>query len=243
MTAPANLLAAGGGSGRIKPSPPRRNWSSNAWINFALRRTGGLLLSLFLLVVLTFMMVPLIPGDPARAIAGTDASPETLAKLRDQMGLDDPMPVRFLDYITGLTQFDLGLSFRFNDSVAAIVATKLPYTAQLALMAIAVVLIVAIPVGLAVGVLTRGGRRRWLDLTFSNIAGFLASLPGYVTATLLVVAFAIMVPIFPAGGADSLAALVLPTLALGIGPACAVARVVRQETSTVLEQDYMRTAR
>lgn len=243
MTAPANLLAAGGSSGRVKPPSPRRTWSSNAWINFAVRRTGGLLLSLFLLVVLTFMIVPLIPGDPARAVAGTDASAETLARLRAQMGLDDPMPVRFLDYVTGLLQFDLGTSFRFNDAVAGIVATKLPYTAQLALMAIAVVLIVAIPVGLAVGVLTRGGRRRWLDLAFSNVAGFLASLPGYVTATLLVVAFAIMVPIFPAGGADSLAALVLPTLALGIGPACAVARVVRQETATVLEQDYMRTAR
>ncbi len=250
MTAGAKILEAGTGDfagGAAGPGrrnvPPRGNWTSNAWVNFAIRRTGGLLLSLFLLVVLTFMIVPLIPGDPARAIAGTDASPETLARLREQMGLDDPLPLRFLDYLTGLLQFDLGTSFRFNDAVAGIVATKLPYTAQLALMAIAVVLVVAIPAGMGVGVLTRGGRRRWLDLVFSNVAGFLASLPGYVTATLLIVAFAIMVPIFPAGGADSLAALVLPTLALGIGPACAVARVVRQETATVLEQDYMRTAR
>ena len=246
---PRTLEAAASATvaGHPEPGTPVRKavrrWSSSAWMDFALRRAGGLLLSLFLLVVLTFMMVPLIPGDPARAIAGTDASAETLARLRAQMGLDDPLPVRFLDYVTGLAQFDLGNSFRFNDAVADIVATKLPYTAQLAFLAITVVLLVAVPAGLAVGVLTRGGRRRWLDLAFGNTAGFLASLPGYVTATLLVVAFAIMVPIFPAGGADSLSALILPTLALAIGPTCAVARVVRQETATVLEQDYMRTAR
>ncbi|WP_312178510.1 ABC transporter permease [Arthrobacter sp.] len=228
-----------GPAGRVR----RRRWSSNAWLNFAIRRSGGLLLSLFVLVVLTFLMVPLIPGDPARAIAGTDASAETLALLRERMGLDKPLPVQFLDYLTGLFQFDLGTSFRFNEAVSVIVATKLPYTAQLALMAITVVLLVAVPAGMAVGVLTRGGRRRWLDMGFGNVAGFFASLPGYVTATLLVVLFAIMIPIFPAGGADSLGALVLPTLALALGPTCAVARVVRQETATVLEQDYMRTAR
>ena len=248
MTLNARTLeAAAGGAGGQHASGPapagRRTWASSAWANFALRRAGGLLLSLALLVVLTFMIVPLIPGDPARAIAGTDASVETLARLRAQMGLDDPMPARFLDYVAGLLQFDLGTSFRFDDAVTTIVATKLPYTAQLAFMAIAMVLLVAVPAGMAVGVLTRGGRRRWLDLAFGNAAGFLASLPGYVTATLLVVAFAIVLPIFPAGGADSLDALVLPTLALAIGPACAVARVVRQETATVLEQDYMRTAR
>ncbi|MDR6989144.1 peptide/nickel transport system permease protein [Paenarthrobacter nitroguajacolicus] len=216
---------------------------SNPWFGFAARRLGGVILSVFLLVTLTFLIVPLIPGDPARAIAGTDATPDTLARLRETMGLDQPMPVRFLDYVSSLMQFDLGTSFRFNDPVTAIIASKLPYTAQLAFTAIIVVLLVSTSTGMAVGILTRGGRRRWLDLLFGNVAGFLASLPGYVTATLLVVAFAIMVPIFPAGGADSISALVLPTLALALGPTCAVARVVRQETATVLEQDYMRTAR
>lgn len=220
-----------------------RKWTSNLWVGFALRRAGGLLLSLGLLVVLTFLMVPLIPGDPARAIAGPDASAETLAALRAQMQLDEPLLTRFGSYVSGLLQFDLGTSFRFNDPVSAIIATKLPYTFQLALMAIVLVLIVAVPLGMAVGIATRGGRRRWLDMAFGNVAGFFASLPGYVTATLLIVVFAIFIPIFPAGGADSLKALVLPTLALGIGPTCAVARVVRQETATVLEQEYMRTAR
>ncbi|NKX54473.1 ABC transporter permease [Arthrobacter mobilis] len=240
MTVTANT-AAGPGPQAPQAGVSRRPGSH--WAGFALRRAGGLLLSLVMLIVLTFMIVPLIPGDPAQAIAGTDASPETVAQLRGQMGLDDPLPVRFADYVAGLAQLDLGNSFRFNDAVGGIIATKLPYTAQLAAMAIILVLAIAVPVGMAVGILTRGGRRRWLDLAFGNVAGFLASLPGYVTGTLLIVLFSILWRVLPAGGADSLQALILPTVALGIGPACAVARVVRQETATVLEQDFMRTAR
>ncbi|MCP1415753.1 ABC transporter permease [Paenarthrobacter sp. A20] len=218
-------------------------WASNPWVDFAVRRLGGVLLSLVMLVVLTFLIVPLIPGDPARAVAGTDASAETVAKLRAQMGLDEPLGVQFLDFVGGLLHFDLGTSFRFNDSVSLLIAAKLPYTAQLAFAAIVLVLLLAVPLGMATGILTRGGRKRWLDMLFGNTAGFLASLPGYVTATLFILCFAILIPVFPAGGADTLSALVLPTVALALGPACAVARVVRQETATVLEQDFMRTAR
>lgn len=225
------------------PDTGRGGWRSNPWVDFTIRRAGGLLLSLVILVVITFMIVPLIPGDPAVAIAGTDATPAAVEALRERMGLNDPLTVRFIDYVGGLLQFDLGSSFRFGLPVADIVAAKLPFTAQLAVLAIAVVLLVSIPVGMAVGILTRGGRHRWLDLAFANVAGLLASLPGYVVGTLLIVVFAIIWPVLPAGGADSLSALVLPTAALSLGPTAAVARVVRRETSTVLEQDYMRTAR
>ncbi|MFC4428893.1 ABC transporter permease [Citricoccus alkalitolerans] len=239
---PARNKNLEGGSGTSPAAPRRGRWSS-PWLDFALRRAGGLLLSLMILVVITFMIVPLIPGDPAVAIAGTDATPAAVEALRERMGLNDPMGVRFVDYVGGLLQLDLGTSFRFGLPVTDIVAAKLPFTAQLAVLAIAVVLLVSIPVGMAVGILTRGGRNRWLDVTFANVAGFLASLPGYVVGTLLIVVFAIMWPVLPAGGADSLSALVLPTAALALGPTAAVARVVRRETSTVLEQDYMRTAR
>lgn len=233
-------LQDGGGSATTRGRP---RWGSNPWVGFAIRRGGGLLLSLVILVVITFLIVPLIPGDPAVAIAGTEASPATVEALRERMGLNDPLIVQFVNYISGLLHLDLGSSFRFGLPVAEIVGSKLPFTAQLALLAIAIVLLVAIPVGMTVGILTRGGRNRWLDVGFANVAGFLASVPGYVVATLLIVGFAIVWPVLPAGGADSLAALVLPTASLALGPTAAVARVVRRETSTVLEQDYMRTAR
>lgn len=223
--------------------PRTSRFASNPWVDFAIRRALGVVVSVVILVVLTFMIVPLIPGDPAQAIAGTDASPETVSAIRSQLGLDDSLWSQFAAYVGGLAGFDLGTSFRFGLPVADIIAAKLPFTAQLALMAIIFILAVAVPVGLTVGILTRGGRRRWLDVVFANLAGFFASLPGYVTATLLILLFAILWPALPAGGADTYPALILPTLALALGPTAAVARVVRRETSVVLEQDYMRTAR
>jgi peptide/nickel transport system permease protein len=224
-------------------APPRRRGGGTGWGAFVLRRLGGLALSLGLLVVLTFLVVPLIPGDPAVAILGANASPDAVAALRERLHLDQPLPVQFLDYLRGLTTFDLGESFRYNTPVTATIATKLPYTATTALGAILLVIVVAIPVGMTVGVLTRSGRRPWLAVGFGTVAGFLASIPAYVAGTLLVVVFAIWLKVLPAGGAATPSAYVLPIIALALGPTFAVARVVVQETYAVLHQDYMRTAR
>ncbi|WP_022879185.1 ABC transporter permease [Microbacterium sp. B19] len=174
------------------PAPPvRRRGGGSGWGSFALRRLGGLALSLGLLVLLTFLIVPLIPGDPAVAILGPNASPDAVAALRERLHLNDPLPVQFLDYLRGLFTFDLGQSFRYNTPVTDTIATKLPYTATTALGAIVVVLLVAIPVGMTIGVLTRSGRRPWLAVGFGAVAGFFASVPAYVAGTLLVVVFAI----------------------------------------------------
>lgn len=226
------------------PAPPvRRRGGSSGWGSFALRRLGGLVLSLGLLVLLTFLIVPLIPGDPAVAILGPNASADAVAALRERLHLDDPLPVQFLDYLHGLVTLDLGQSFRYNTPVTTTIATKLPYTATTAIGAIIVVILVAIPVGMAIGVLTRSGRRPWLAVGFGTVAGFFASFPAYVAGTLLVVVFAIWLKILPAGGAATSSAYILPIAALALGPTFAVARVVVQETYAVLHQDYMRTAR
>ncbi|WP_088318332.1 ABC transporter permease [Kineosporia sp. R_H_3] len=213
------------------------------WVRFAVRRAGGLALALALLVTVTFLIVPLIPGDPARAIAGSTASPQAVATIRADLGLDRPLPQRFAEYVAGLARGDLGTSFRYRVPVSDVVTARLPYTVQLAVPAIALVLVLAIPLGMAVGVLTRGGRRRRLDVAFGALAGTVAAVPPYVMGTLLVVVFAIGLKLFPPGGAQTQASLVLPILALAVGPACAVARVVRAETSSVLEQEFLRTAR
>ncbi|WP_104045424.1 ABC transporter permease [Arthrobacter sp. ZGTC412] len=228
------------------PAPPLgigHRIARSTWGSFALSRLGGLFLSLALLVVLTFLIVPLIPGDPAVAILGPDATPEAVAALRKKLNLDLPLYEQFVLYLQGLLSLDLGNSFRFGTPVTALIATKLPYTAQLAFASILVVILVAIPLGMLIGVLTRGGRRPALALGFGTVAGFLASFPGYVAATLLVVVFGLWLKVLPAGGVDSPFAFVLPTAALAFGPTFAVARVVRQETYMVLEQDYLRTAR
>ncbi len=177
------------------------------------------------------------------AILGANASPDAVAALRERLHLDQPLPLQFLDYLRGLATFDLGQSFRYNTPVTTTIATKLPYTATTALGAILLVIVIAIPVGMTIGVLTRSGRRPWLAVGFGTVAGFFASVPAYVAGTLLVVVFAIWLKVLPAGGAATQSAYVLPIVALALGPTFAVARVVVQETYAVLHQDYMRTAR
>lgn len=221
----------------------RGAWLRSDWAAFALRRLGGLALSLALLVIGVFLIVPLIPGDPAVAMLGTKATPEAIANLRERLGLDQPLWAQFFDFVGGIFRGDLGSSFRYGVPVTEIIATKLPYTTLLALGSIAVVIIVAIPLGMTVGVLTRGGRRGTISTIFGTVAGFLASFPAYVAGTLLVIVFAIWLRMLPAGGVDSAGFWVLPIAALALGPTFAVARVVRQETYTVLQQDFIRTAR
>lgn len=226
-------------SGQRRSSP----LSSSDWAVFAVRRAGGLTLSLGLLLLVTFLIVPLIPGDPAMAMLGSDATPQAVEQLRTKMGLEDPLIVQFWSYLVGVATGGLGTSFRYGIPVSEIIATKLPYTAGLAFGSIIMVLIVSIPLGLCIGVLTRGGRRGGLAAAFGAIAGFLASFPTAVAGTVLVVIFAIWLKWLPAGGAEGPVSMLLPIIALSIGPAFAVTRVVRQETYGVLLQDFMRTAR
>lgn len=222
---------------------PRMRWHRTTWGSFVLRRGGGLLLSLALLVLMTFLIVPLIPGDPAVAILGTDATPDAVAALRERLNLDLPLWQQFAIYLQSLAAFDLGDSFRYSTPVLTTIVTKLPYTAALAFGAIAVVVVVSIPLGMTIGVLTRGGRRPGLAVGFGVVAGFLASFPAYVAATLLIVVVSIWWRLLPPGGVTAPGWFVLPIAALALGPTFAVARVVRQETYSVLHQDYMRTAR
>jgi peptide/nickel transport system permease protein len=229
----------------LEPGPGPRaagRWRVG-WRGLVVQRGLGLLLSLAILAVVTFLIVPLLPGDPARAILGTHATPEAVAAMRERLGLDASLPSRFASYVNGLLHFDLGTSFRYGTPVSQTISTKLPYTLQLAGLAILAVVAIGVPSGMLVGVLTRGGRRPRLGLMFGAVAGFMASIPGYVTGTILIVVFAIWLHLLPPGGATTPSSVVLPVLALALGPAFAVARVVRQETYDVLAQDFMRTAR
>jgi peptide/nickel transport system permease protein len=215
------------------------------WVDFAIKRTFGVVANLVVLVLVTFFIVRLIPGDPAVSVAGLDASVEQVEQVRVQLGLTGPLPQQLFDYLARLTHGDLGQSFALNDSVVHIISVRLPFTAGIALLAMLLVLVVAVPSGMAVGVLTRGGRHRWLDNAFGFGTSLVAAVPGYIMATFLVLVFAVNLAILPPAYSLAHPALsfVLPILGLAIGPICIVARVVRRETAVVLEQDYIRTAR
>jgi len=225
------------------PRAGRRGPGLHPWVRFGLRRLGGLLLSFAVLTIVTFLIVPLIPGDPAAVAAGDGASAAQIDRMRQELGLEQPLLIQFVDYFRGIITLDLGTSFISGEEVSHVIFSRFPFTAQIALLAIVLVLVIAVPAGMGVAILTRGGRLPWLDHGFNVVTGFIYAVPQYVMGTLLVVVFAVTLGWFPAAGAATLDSLVLPTAGLMFGPACVIARVVRRETAVVLDKDYVRTAR
>lgn len=220
-------------------------FSMSPWWRFAVKRGAGLVLTAGVLVLFTFVVVRLIPGDPAVQAAGPDADAARVAEVRSQLGLDRGLWRQFTDYVAGLAHGDLGQSFALHQPVSELIAARLPFTLTVTLGAMILMLLIAVPAGMCVGILTRGGRRRWLDGAFGVLTGGLAAVPSYVTSTLLILVFPVALAVlYPAyTQLHQYPSLVLPILALSIGPICIVSRVVRREIAVVLEQDYMRTAR
>lgn len=227
-------------------APPRTSGISvSPWWRFAVKRGGGLILTVIVLVVATFVIVRLIPGDPAVQAAGPDADVARVAEVRAQLGLDRPVWRQFTDYLGALVHGDFGQSYALHQPVSELIAARLPFTLTVTVGAMVLMLLVAVPAGMVVGILTRGGRRRWLDGAFGVLTGGVSAVPSYVTATLLILIFPVALAVlYPAyTQLHQYPSLVLPILALAIGPICILSRVVRREIAVVLEQDYMRTAR
>ncbi|MEU1350290.1 ABC transporter permease [Streptomyces sp. NPDC005775] len=229
--AAASAAATAAGAGRSARLGP--------WSTFLVRRLVGLAAVAGTLVVGTFLMVQLIPGDPARVVAGAEASPADVERARHDLGLDQPLPVRFGTYTSGLLRGDMGTSFQTREPVAEIIGGRLPFTAEIALLSVLVVLVLAVPIGLAAA--ARGSRRT--DASFTFVTGMVGATPEYIIGTLLVLGFAIELGWFPAAGAETLGSMVLPIAALVLPATCVMARIVRSEATRVLAQDYMRTAR
>ncbi|QBI56684.1 ABC transporter permease [Streptomonospora litoralis] len=235
----------GGGATEAAPAATQgaARPARSPWPRFLMRRLGGVAVVLAVLVVATFLLVQLVPGDPARQVAGPDATPRQIAAVEQRLGLDRPPLERFTSYVGGLVTGDLGTSFRTGQPVLEVIAGRLPFTAQLALLAVLAVLVIAVPLGMAVAVACRGGRRRRLDTLFSTATSVFGSTPEYIVGTALVLVFAVWLGWLPAAGAATVPSLLLPIAAVALPPACHLSRIVRREAAVVLEQDYMRTAR
>lgn len=192
-------------------------------------------------VVLTFSMVHLIPGDPARAIAGAHADQSAIEIARQQFGLDKPILEQFTNYIGGLLQGDLGVSFKTKQPVADIIAQKIGPTLSLALFAIVLIAVFGVLIGLVSGIISQRQNASF-DAFFSGVTGALSAMPHYLTATFLVFLFAVMWKIFPVAGAEDFRALILPGIAVALRPIMMVARVIKVRTTEVLELSFVRTA-
>nr|WP_203416219.1 ABC transporter permease [Jiangella ureilytica] len=218
-------------------------WVGNPWARFLLRRTGRLLVSLAVLVTLAFLMIHLIPGDPVRAALGVTAPPDLVEARREALGLNDPIGVQLADYVRALFAGDLGTSMTSGVSVSETIGQRLPATASLAVAAFVVVMLAAVPLGLAMAVLTRGGRRRGAELGFTSTSAVGAAIPEFLLAVGLVFVFGVTLGWFPVAGRGDAASYVLPVVALALGPALLMARIVRVEALAVMDEDFVRTAR
>ncbi|MET0772228.1 MAG: ABC transporter permease [Candidatus Limnocylindrales bacterium] len=222
---------------------PLARLAADPWVRFVARRVGRLVVSMWVLITASFLMIRLIPGDPVRAALGMTAPPALVAATREALGLDDPLWVQYVDYLRDLLSGDLGASMISKLPVADVIAQRLPATLQLAFLAFIVAVAVAVPLGVVMGVLTRHGRRRRTELGFTTTSVVLGTIPDIIVGVVLVYVFAVGLDWVPVAGRSGPDSYVLPVIALAIGPAVILARLLRVEMVKVLEADFIRTAR
>ncbi|HEX6547166.1 MAG TPA: ABC transporter permease [Candidatus Dormibacteraeota bacterium] len=186
-----------------------------------------------------FMLVRLLPGDPARTIAGVLASPEDVERIRHQFGFDQPLYVQYVEFMSRLLHGDLGISTRTGAPVTQEILGRLPYTAELAVIST----VIAVGVGVTLGVIAATRRGSLLDLGISGLAVFGLSMPVYWLGLMLIILFAIQLHMLPAAGAQDPLGVILPSVTLAAFSMALVARQARSAMLEVLGQDYVRTAR
>jgi peptide/nickel transport system permease protein len=206
---------------------------------YLLRRLAQAVLILLGVSLVTFVLLYLLPADPARQIAGRSATPEVVANIRAQLGLDRPFHEQYLRYLGALLQGDLGRSYLQRTEVATLIMSRLP--ASLLLMAGAIVCELAL--GLTTGVIAALRRNTGTDHALMLTSFIGVSAPQFVVGMLLLYVFAWQLAWFPLGGYGTFAHLVLPSLTLGLLGAGWYSRMMRSAMLDVLRQDYMRTAR
>jgi len=188
---------------------------------------------------LVFALIHLVPGDPAQAMLGESASVADLADLRSRLGLDRPLGVQYQQFLVGLLHGDLGTSFRYGTPVAAEIAQRLGRTAELAVAAMAVAVLVALPLGV-LGALFRGGAIDQAAMTVSLLG---ISMPNFWLGPLLAILFAVKLGWLPVSGTGSPLHLVLPAATLGAALAAILARMTRASLIDELRELYVLAAR
>jgi peptide/nickel transport system permease protein len=206
---------------------------------FLAKRLSQAVLILFGVTLITFCLSFLMPADPVRMLAGRSATQATVESIRRELGLDKPLPVQYLKYVSRLVQGDLGRSYKQKTQVSELIMSRLPATLLLMAGTIFFELLIGLPAGIFAA--TRRGKStdNWImALSFAGV-----SIPQFVLGLLLLYMFAHIIPIFPLGGYGSLKHLVLPALTLGISGGGWYSRMMRSSMVDVLRQDFIRTAR
>lgn len=204
------------------------------------RRLVAIAFLAFAMSILVFLIIHLVPGDPAVALLGASAvSTDLVARLHHELGLDLPLPVQYARWIGGVLHGDFGYSYASNSPTSTLVAENLPYTLALTVSSLALSLLV----GTVLGVAAALKRNTIVDTALMGFALVILSMPNFWLGLLLISLFSVTVHWFPVFGGTSLIGLVLPTFALGIGSAGFFARFIRSSVLDALHQTHVTTAR
>lgn len=213
---------------------------------YLLNRAWQSLVTLLLATVVVFLGVRALPGDPALALAGEDRTPEALAAIRRQYGLDQSLPVQFWHFLSNAVHGDLGISIRTGQTVSSMLRTALPVTVELSLLAIAIAVVLGVGTGVIAAV-RRGRPSEWVANAFALLG---LSVPHFWLGLIAILYLSVATGLFPASGfvpiredpVDNLHHIVLPALILGTGLSAVIMRQTRSSMLDALSTDYVRTA-
>ena len=206
---------------------------------FASRRLGRLLLTIYLISTIIFFVIRIIPGDPALVVAGMDATPEAIAAIRAKLGTDQPLAAQYLTWLWKVVRFDFGDSLISGQQVSKLVFQRFPLTLSLALLGIVISIFIAIPLGVLSAV-KRWSAWDYAGMAFSQIG---MAIPSFWLGIMLLLVFAVKIPIFPLFGSGSIVHLILPAISLGIARAAIILRLTRASMIEELSKEYVITAR
>jgi len=207
--------------------------------SYFLKRLLGLLPTLLIVAVLVFLFVHMLPGDPARLAAGPDADPQTVALVRQDLGLDKPLPEQFVSYFAHMLKGDFGRSMRTHRAVSTEIAERFMPTLLLTLASMSW----AVLLGMSIGVVSAVFRNEWPDRLGMTIAVSGISFPAFALGMLLMQIFSVKLGWLPTVGADGWRHYILPSLTLGAAVAAVMARFTRASFVEVMQEDFVRTAR
>ncbi|PPE78037.1 ABC transporter permease [Kaistia algarum] len=215
---------------------------------YLLRRLAVLILSLFIAAIVLFVLLRLLPGDPANALLGIGATDAQIEAARQQVGSDQPLTVQFGHFLGNLARFDLGTSFVSKASVVEEIGKRMSVTLPLTVFGFLLAVLIAVPLGIVAAVKSD----RWYGATISVVSQLGIAIPAFWLGILLVTVFAIRWRLFPSGGfplrgwenvGEAAVSLALPVLTVALVIAASLLRYVRSATLDVLGSDYLRTAR
>jgi len=216
-------------------------------IRLIIRRLIGAIPLLFIISVLTFSLVLMLPGDPALTIAGDSASPEKIASIRERLGENDSVVQRYLEWMSGVLRGDFGTSLFSETSVSDAIWQRLPVTLSVSVVSLVIALMISLPAGLIAGLRSGSGIDRFMTIgTSMGVA-----IPSFWLGLLLSVIFAVNNNWLPAIGyvpitedpAEWLRHMILPAVSLGLASAATITRQLRSSVISAMQQDYIRTAR